>query len=284
MLQAFAFLLLLLRITNGWYLAQPVHSVAEAECDQAPDALSQPFEYRTIYQYQTFGREGSKMEPCVLITQLSVERLHRLEVQARAWGGPISAAIYVPTRNGTSSMVDKIRQFSERMSNDSTYAGWMSLSILFGHEDSPWRYKCSNSTSRVLLYPINALRNLAVTASSGSKGSSFPLFFLLDVDFTPSKGLRGWIQAETKIGLVKRCKRGDMIVVPAFETNTTDAGPTIEWALQGYNEKTVVPFHSDHFRHGHGSTNYDMLVNLGSVLACQCSPVFFFAYGCTIPL
>jgi hypothetical protein len=85
----------------------------------------------------------------------------------------------------------------------------------------------------------------------------FPLYFLVDADFTPSPGLRAWIQAEADDGLIQRCKKGDMIVVPAFETNLPMDHPTIEFVLQGYRERTIIPFHSQRYGYGHNSTDYE---------------------------
>jgi hypothetical protein len=83
------------------------------------------------------------------------------------------------------------------------------------------------------LYPINNLRNLAVIGSGGPDGSTFPLYLLLDSDFIPSAHLRSWIHAHADSGLIERCRKGDMIVLPALETSLPVTRPTLSFALAG---------------------------------------------------
>jgi hypothetical protein len=105
-------------------------------------------------------------------------------------------------------------------------------------------------------YPINNLRNLAVVGSGGQHGSTFPLYFLLDSDFMPSVHLRSWIRTHAEAGLIERCRKGDMIVLPALETSLPVTHPTLSFALAGMANGTVEQFHANRYLPGHAPTNY----------------------------
>jgi hypothetical protein len=179
--------------------------------DQCPDPFDAPLEYRNNVQYVVINNTLHGNQPCVVITQCSVDRLHNLEKLANAWNGAISAAVYVSTASSAvqSQSMAKIEAFATKMRKSRAYRGWLSISVLYGHEDSPWRYDCPEvPPPRMPLYPINNLRNLAVIGSSGPNSSTFPLYFLLDADFTPSVHLRSWIRTHAEAGLIERCRRG----------------------------------------------------------------------------
>jgi hypothetical protein len=162
------------------------------------------------------------------------------------------------------------------------------VSLLFGHEDTPWRWSCDAKDQGAVgapLYPINALRNLAIAASgipAHTGATQTPLLFLLDVDFMPSPGLNAWITAESRnMTFLDTFKSGSMLVVPAFETESFTAQkesvmqgllsglrgskqggtlpaaprPTLQGILSGLHDGTVQVFHGKRFAPGHRPTN-----------------------------
>lgn len=232
--------------------------VEEQVRDQCPDSFVQPFDYESIAEFSVIGQQSARVAPCIAITQLSVGRLNQLENLIKVWKGVISAAIYVPTDNREANLA-LIQEFSNRLTNtnDNDAKSYTILSVLFGHEDSPWRYNCSGEgTIGFPLYPVNNLRNLAVAASAGSKGHKYPLFFLTDADFYPALGLRSWIDAHAETGLIKRCEEGDMIVLPAFESHKPITSSSQQFLLAGIRDGTVKQFHVDRYVEGHRPTDY----------------------------
>lgn len=224
--------------------------------DQCPDSFDQPFDYETVTEHFVIGQPQARIAPCVAITQLAVGRLNQLENLIKSWKGVVSAAIYVPTDNREANLA-LIQEFSSRLADVNDTKSYTILSVLFGHEDSPWRYKCSEEgTIGFPLYPVNNLRNLAVAGSAGPKGYQYPLFFLTDADFFPALGLRPWIDAHADAGLIKRCERGDMIVVPAFESKKPITSNSRNFLLFGIRDGSIKQFHMDRYIEGHRPTNY----------------------------
>jgi glycosyltransferase-like protein LARGE len=227
--------------------------------DQCPDLFKQPLEYRSIVQFRVVPNKSHSNHQCVVMTQCSVDRLNNLERLARAWDGAISAAVYISTASPAiqAESTKKIEEFATKMTEDNTYHGLLLISVLFGHEDSPWRYDCPKAQKPPFpLYPINNLRNLAVIGSGGPKGAPFPLFFLLDVDFVPSVGLRTWVESHANVGLIARCHRGDLIVIPAFDSTAPMPNPTVPNLFAGIENGTVEQFHWKRHVDGHKATNY----------------------------
>jgi len=163
--------------------------------DRSTDTLVQPLDYKMQPRFlstKSFPQTAATAQ-CTLVTQCSVDRLGRLEQQARAWGGRLSAAVYISTASTTerSAGLDAVKQLVHRLESDSAYTGQLVVSVLYGHEDSPWLWDGAGTDNLDgPLYPINALRNLAGAVVTT------PLVFLVDVDFVPSVGLLQSVQSE----------------------------------------------------------------------------------------
>lgn len=226
-------------------------------------------EYEFIPKYKSIQRGENKTFACNMITQCSVDRLHRLAKQVKAWQGQTSAAVYVPVRSLQEKdklMID-IDQFMEKLSSDSDYNGKLTISVLFGHEDRPELWKCPDESSPgVPLYPINTLRNLAAGASSNGGADDSPYMFYLDADFVPSAGLSDWIHHQYLVDggqgpFHKLLQNNSLVVVPAFESDApAPISPTrsLEYLLEGMRNKTVRQFHLQRFGIGHRMTNYTL--------------------------
>jgi len=130
-----------------------------------------------------------------LTTQCSIDRLSRLEVLAQSWNGILSAAVFIP--NGTYESISagqaNIRALHRKIEDLKSCR--LDISVVIG-----------GSMSR---YPINVLRNLALEQCQTS------LVFILDADFTVSKGLHEFIQTQTC--LTAKTEKYIGFVVPALE-------------------------------------------------------------------
>jgi hypothetical protein len=252
--------------------------------EECPDRLLIPYEYESVAKYMMTTRRDNAY-PCTIITQCSADRLTNLENQARLWGGAISVAVYIPTTSilAKSAAMNKVHDLVRKLEDDKSYTGWLTISLLFGHEETPWRWSCNvDGAVGAPLYPINALRNLAIAASGSLPHTSAvqtPLLFLLDVDFMPSPGLNAWIAAESRNAtFLDTFKAGSMMVVPAFETESLAPKkpssqsflsgvwgggqdspavprPSLSGILSGLRDGSVQVFHGKRFAPGHRPTN-----------------------------
>ena len=220
-----------------------------------------------------------------LITQCSVDRLHNLEQQIMRWGdGYVSCAVYISTAdiNVTQDSLRACADFIRRVGRNAKAK--VLLSLLFGVENRPELW---DAFVDLPLYPINALRNLALFAAP----SQVSLVFLVDVDFVPSLDLYGYLN-EHKTSMLTRCLQDRLAwVVPAFEYNTdrhnehidkcakvgdvdgggggggirqipfvghTDSLPSTQSALsEAVRNGRASGFHMAHFPQGHGATDFD---------------------------
>ena len=200
----------------------------------------------------------------------------------------MSAAVYIPTtdQNQKATSLAAIDNFISSLSTTgSGYRGRITVSVLFGHEATPALWNCSAPKSPGMpLYPINALRNLAVAATGGgaastsrhqhsqhSRHSEYLLY--LDVDFVPSAGLSGWVDRQSRSGsergsLQQLTSSGGLVVVPAFEDtriymNTAAAAQpapekrSLRYLKEGVKRGTIHPFHVQRYPQGHGATDYE---------------------------
>ena len=262
------------------------------EIDHCVEEIAPVVDFKTAPRFLRTRRGSAANAACCLVTQCSVDRLSKLEAQCRRWDGLLSAAVYISTASlsETRQALQAVRELVARLDGDEgSFNGLLVVSILFGHEDSPWLWDdCLPGSAEGPLYPINALRNLAVAAvgpdaatlsSPSDPAASIPspqLIFLLDVDFLPSPGLNDWMQQhackelddvagdDIRDGLLARCERGEVLVVPAFERDANDNGcpreATLSDVCDGYSAGAVTPFHVKHFPAGHNPTDYERWV------------------------
>jgi hypothetical protein len=222
-----------------------------------------------------------------LVTQLSIDRLDALSEQVLAWDGPVSAALYIPYAHSdtraTPILHDIAACYEQLVRADNTNdrgpggACELRLSLLWAREQKePAEEAITAKDTAVLedgkeeaeaaavraaraksqydhLYPVNALRNLALRAASTE------LVLLLDVDFVPSTGAHDAIAKDEQLRHeATHCNSA--FVLPAFEQHPTEGAtfPTIPRAkeeLVALGEE-VSAFHVGHFAKGHAPTNY----------------------------
>lgn len=255
----------------------PNVSTVDFQPRRVPEALSYGYwpdfrEYPPVVERSLNGTYSGaeQLAPLVTIfTQSSVDRLHLLKSVSLSWSrGAISLAVYLENQQDMLDLGSHLQEFEEFRANNSKFnqAG-VTFSLLFGAPLSEHLARFdgvnvqpnSDWTKYDLLYPINALRNVAL------KSVKTEWSFSLDLDFVPSsnsysylsKHLNGWTNF---LGSGKRT----LFVVPAFELSSPriallstveqrrraaaeldlQFGPRMakfyEWCRQGL----LIPFHS----------------------------------------
>merc|ERR1712166_1303873 len=178
-----------------------------------------------------------------IVTQLSIDRLHRLRAMCSTWAGPISAAVYVDSTMDCESLKQQLTEFHQEV--DAAASCRLDISLVHAAESAESSYD--------QMYPINALRNAAMGQASTA------LVFLLDVDFVPAPDLCERLQSCQELhGLA----RGNLVsahcvfVVPAFEVVCGAATPHTQQQLaQLCSDGACEPFHVSNFPKGHQPTD-----------------------------
>ncbi|GAA5896869.1 hypothetical protein JCM6882_005054 [Rhodosporidiobolus microsporus] len=108
-----------------------------------------------------------------LVTQFTLSRIARFERMAQAWDGPLSATIYLTDSSD-------IETLETHLASPSLPSAWKKVALTLVKPD----YSLSeDALLNRLRYPINKLRNLAITAAPS------PYLLVVDVDFVPSPGM-----------------------------------------------------------------------------------------------
>ena len=163
-----------------------------------------------------------------LTTQLSMDRLHMIELLSTHWDGPMSIAIYASDQEA-----QLVLQYV------------YSSPILKSRKDIGIHivYKSGN------FFPVNYLRNVAL------ENTHTPYVFLSDVDFLPMVGLDRYLcEAARVLSSEKRA-----LVIPAFETllYRFDFPSNKDELLEMLSEGRVYTFRHDVWPRGHAPINYD---------------------------
>lgn len=144
-----------------------------------------------VFQTIPFFKKGTYIraaDDVTLVTQVSLDRLQRLQSMAETWGGPISASVYVKHEKYLSK-IDAFRNRSRSVEK------LVDFHVLF-----------ANKTR----YPVNNLRNLAID------NSRTDLILVLDADFVTSGKMHSYLSSFAAL-----LKANDNLayVVPAFSSN-----------------------------------------------------------------
>ncbi len=208
---------------------------------------------------------------CVtLVTQCDSDRLAQLCRTAAGWRAPgscLSAAVLL-RNTALATVLNRIRPLVEA----ATAMGcWMCIQLVV--EQRQLRH--GESANEGALYPINAMRNVALGAAQTE------LIMLIDVDQVPSNGLAASLAAGgTRLAEVLLSSRV-AAVVPAFEptTGTTDVAAVARTAerqssltvsqLRAWREEgSVQTFGVATYPRGHGSTDEAAWLALASLDEC----------------
>jgi glycosyltransferase-like protein LARGE len=265
--------------------AFPEHALA----NNKPTPLARALGIQLNISRCTPARAPSKLM-LTLVTQLSVDRLGALAEQVLAWEGPVSAAIYIPYTHDDARAIPVLHDIAAcyeklvgaegvRDCRGPGGACELRISLLWSREQGGLvELKEANEEAETMearakraqsqydsLYPVNALRNLAL------KAASTDLVLLLDVDFVPSAGAHDAIAKDEQLRQeATRCNTA--FVLPAFEQHPTNgaaggaaysAVPRSKEALVALGEEASA-FHIGHFAKGHASTDYTKWFSTGS--------------------
>ncbi|KAJ3400517.1 hypothetical protein HDV05_001043 [Chytridiales sp. JEL 0842] len=191
-----------------------------------------------------------------LFTQVSMDRIHLLHQIIWRWQGPVSAAIYIDSPTDLPLLTIELNRLKSSSVIAPPQSGPLIISLLFGVEflrilKYP-TFEASKATEKIyhpydLLYPINTLRNLALSQCRT------PLGFSMDTDFVPSDNLLGhlWKHQHALMETLLDPKRETVAVIPAFEVE-----PTSSLVIKSFTSLTkkyltskcltmeIIPFHS----------------------------------------
>ncbi|CAH8514291.1 unnamed protein product [Schistosoma rodhaini] len=194
-----------------------------------------PYYYK--YNFSTFTMKDKEnvtnMKNHVsLVSQLTFDRLHRLEELAIRWLGPMSLALYLTDREAT-LLIEYIT--NSRILQNRTNIGYHIVYV-----DGKF-------------YPINILRNIAI------KYSVTKFIFHIDIDFLPQENIIDSIEKSINEYFIQNNQSQNIcLVVPAFETfkNHLKLPETKEDLLKSWEIGEILPFRHKIWSAGHMSTNY----------------------------
>mmetsp|Transcript_20231 Transcript_20231/g.58034 ORF Transcript_20231/g.58034 Transcript_20231/m.58034 type:complete len:581 (+) Transcript_20231:143-1885(+) len=152
----------------------PHHSLAEKK---AP-SFTQP-------ERHLFYRRGSqKVGDVTIFTQLTIDRIERLEQMAKEFDGPISAAVYLGFNGNISTEQE---QLNEAYEQSSALKRFVDIHLVFDRK-MPW-YSITPSDDNGLNhgrnpYPINLLRQIALD------GTETEWVWYLEADMAPMRNAR----------------------------------------------------------------------------------------------
>ncbi|CAM6107213.1 unnamed protein product [Calypogeia fissa] len=202
----------------------------------------------------------SRPREITIVTQASADRLPAIEAMAKSWGGVLCVAVHVWTQAELREVYPKLCSLHELIEGK----GLCRLNICVAKEEGP----LSDEQAMAALYPINAMRNVALSMATTE------LVFILDADFVPSAGMHESLTGDaTKYAEILRMatKERQMLVVPAFEgiaqkLENLDVSQISYPKQMGelrrqWNEGSAKAFHCSHFPRGHMPTNYESFFN-----------------------
>lgn len=192
-----------------------------------------------------------------MVSQFSSNRLWLMRHQCAVWKGPMSLAVF--TDRDADSIIDELVS----MGCDGDFTVQTIPIEEFSRED----------------YPVNALRNLALTGVATSH------FFYVDVDFMMSDSVERTLMRESVRSVLSESPK-QTIVVPAFQRlahcdknnehcnrpKPSEMPVTKSDLVEGIYSGDVTVFDSQSNPDGHGSTRYNTWMGQrpGSVVSIPC--------------
>lgn len=156
--------------------------------DKLRDAFGAvPVRYRVHAPYLV-SQQPPLVRDVTLVTQGSTDRLPRLREQALSWQGSISAAIYLRPSEQTGDEHEAVLARIRSLHREIESAGRSRLCISLVYAVDPRTAELEYDT----LYPINALRNVAVRQAEAA------LIMVIDIDFVPSHHFWTYLTDETR--------------------------------------------------------------------------------------
>lgn len=188
--------------------------------------LSNSNSFRTT-PYYTKSTHVRTTTDVTIITQVSADRLSRIQDMVNSWNAPISVAVYIKQEKE----IQLIDQFCE---SSESIRSFVDFHILY-----------SNKTR----YPVNNLRNLALTHSRTS------LVLILDADFVTSSFMHDYLSS---FGTELKTKQKLAYVIPAFSSDLpSESLPKTKEELKlAIDKKTVKLVNEGPCPKCHGPTDY----------------------------
>ncbi|GAX72769.1 hypothetical protein CEUSTIGMA_g225.t1 [Chlamydomonas eustigma] len=205
--------------------------------------------------------------PLTIITQASADRIPQLYSQCKSWRGPLSAVLYI------SLFQDSIERGMLTPANQETLRqASIAVTDLFADVEKDeaackldviLAYEVYTEQRAMMLYPINALRNLARVQART------PLLALMDVDMLMSSKLYRDLVSNSSFAqkLQSGAARRVAFVLPAFETyGETYEAAAIADLLSSKDKSLLVesirkhiagPFDFKRFPQGHNCTRFN---------------------------
>ncbi|KAG1448076.1 hypothetical protein G6F56_009052 [Rhizopus delemar] len=163
---------------------------------QLKEKIKEGLRDEAVFVHQ--GKESvNKKIDVSLISQFSVNRLDTFAQVIETWPGPISITIYLTQPED----LDELIQFFKLPKNLAAYST-TTITLV----------KPDYNTDEHLAYPINHLRNLAITSSSTE------YIFVTDADFMPSSNLYSYLRSRLIPFVIYQSKKlsATAWVVPCF--------------------------------------------------------------------
>ncbi|VDD79295.1 unnamed protein product, partial [Mesocestoides corti] len=159
----------LFRDTGDSYMSQKTESEKRHSGALQPCPLLQMEKSlrRRIFPY-FFGTKTKRSGKVTLVSQLTLDRLHRLEEISGSWEGPMSLAVYLTDR--------ELTVLTEYLDSSSFLALRSNIYIHLVFQEGSY-------------FPINTLRNTALEYADTE------FVFIIDFDFIPNPGLYSYLQA-----------------------------------------------------------------------------------------
>ena len=159
------------------------------------DALREAFGAAPVkYRVEAYLRSALPPPPrdVALVTQGSMDRLPRLREQASMWHGTLSVAIYIrpDEQSGAehAAALDAIRSLYNEV--ESRQQCRLIVSLLYAIDPANAEHEFDT------LYPINALRNVAIRQTEAR------LIMVIDIDFVPSENFWEYLSDESRYSLL----------------------------------------------------------------------------------
>ncbi|CAM9521945.1 unnamed protein product [Sphacelaria rigidula] len=239
----------------------------------------------TVHAFHAGRSRPSPDSPVTLVTQCSADRLPSVLKQATKWGGDISLAVLIPSAptSAAAETTAAIRRLCDTVdeahsSDPSQTRLSLDVAILEGAEADTTRHDHCGA-----LYPINALRNLALLQARDAGFHPAATALLVDSDCIPAENLLSELSlADVQERILPgefvdtRCREGIdeaevaakktlAIVVPCLEAaahtcfdelESISPPATTKEAVSLLREGLVQGFHVDYFPKGHGPTDF----------------------------
>jgi glycosyltransferase-like protein LARGE len=205
------------------------HSETDSDVCAKMKAFSSS-QYRTHLYFMDYSYQTSGDSDVTLISHLSIDRLHLLELLSKHWTGPMSLSVYC-TDMDTALLVQHFKE-------STVLSLRQNIALHVVYKKGPF-------------YPVNLLRNVAL------RHVNTPFVFLSDIDLIPSYGSYDAIKAVLSDTMRNQDKKA--LIVPAFESFQYKVSyPTTKTdLLKKYQQGKIVPFRVREWPKGHSPTNFD---------------------------